>query len=515
MQEALAQILSYVWGVWRYRWLALIVAWLVAVGGWAFVWQMPESYVATARVYVDTNSVLRPLLRGLAIAPNIDQRISMMSRTLLSRPNLEKLARMTDLDLTATTEAQKEALIARLRDSISLAGSRANASLYEISVRDQNRDVARRVTQSLITVFIESSLNEKREDSSGAQSFLDEQIADYEERLIQAESRLARFKQENVDVLPGSGGGDYYSRLEGARANLATAQLELEELQNRRAELRRQLDGEEPVFLGGGAGGVMESSPLDQRIQALNMQRDELLARYTEQHPQVRQISGLIEELETKKQEEMAAMSPSPGASSFGNLNASPVYQGMRAMLAETEARVAELQVRVEEFQRRVDELNRKVVQIPEVEAQLQQLNRDYEVISRQHQELLERRESARLSQDVESNASDVTFRVIDPPYVPLAPNEPNKLLLNIGVVVVALGIGVGLALLLSLLKPLITDARMLANSTGLPLLGTVTINRKDHERRGENWRLAGFVACTVLLLATAAGVAVGPALLA
>ena len=353
--------------------------------------------MATARVYVDTNSVLRPLLRGLAIAPNIDQRISMMSRTLLSRPNLEKLARMTDLDLTATTEAQKNALVERLRSSISLGGSRANASLYEISVRDRDRDVARRITQSLITVFIESSLNEKREDSSGAQSFLDEQIAEYEERLIQAESRLARFKQKNVDVLPGSGGGDYYSRLEGARANLSTARLELEELQNRRAELQRQLDGEEPVFLGGGAGGMAESSPLDQRIQALNVRRDELLARYTDQHPQVRQISGLIDELQAKKQEEMAAMSPGTAGSSFGNLNASPVYQGMRAMLAETEARVAELQVRVEEFQRRVDELNNKVVQIPEVEAQLQQLNRDYQVVSRQHQELLQRRESARL----------------------------------------------------------------------------------------------------------------------
>ncbi|MEQ8516738.1 MAG: chain length-determining protein, partial [Chromatocurvus sp.] len=177
--------------------------------------------------------------------------------------------------------------------------------------------------------------------------------------------------------------------------------------------------------------------------------------------------------------------------------------------------RVAELEVRVEEYKRRVDALNDKVVMIPEVEAQLQQLNRDYEVVSRQHQELLQRRESARLGQDVESNASDVTFRVIDPPFVPLVPNEPNKLMLNVGVVVVALGAGIALALLLSLLKPLITDARMLANSTGLPLLGSVTLNSKDYERRSQNWRLAGFAACTLLLLFTAAGVAVGPALLA
>ena len=205
----------------------LAVAWVVAIAGWIWVWQLPEAYVATARVYVDTNSVLRPLLRGLAIQPNIDQRINMMSRTLLSRPNLEKLMRMTDLDLQVNTEAQKNKMLAELGEAISLAGSRDNPSLYSISVEDPDRDTAKRIAQSLITVFIESSLSGKREDSSGAQDFLDEQIAEYEERLVAAENRLALFKQENVDVLPGSG-GDYYSTLQAAREDLSAARLHAE-----------------------------------------------------------------------------------------------------------------------------------------------------------------------------------------------------------------------------------------------------------------------------------------------
>jgi len=132
MQEVLAQVFTYVWGVWRHRWLVLAVAWLVAIGGWIWVWQMPEAYVASARVYVDTNSILRPLLRGLAIQPNVGQRISMMSRTLLSRPNLEKLMRMTDLDLQVNTEAQKNNMLSDLSEAISLEGSRVNPSLYSI-----------------------------------------------------------------------------------------------------------------------------------------------------------------------------------------------------------------------------------------------------------------------------------------------------------------------------------------------------------------------------------------------
>ncbi len=99
MQELLAQLFSIVWGVWRHRWLSLATAWAVAVAGWIWVWQLPEAYVASARVYVDTNTLLKPLLEGLTIQPNTQDRILLLSRTLLSRPNLEKLMRMTDLDL--------------------------------------------------------------------------------------------------------------------------------------------------------------------------------------------------------------------------------------------------------------------------------------------------------------------------------------------------------------------------------------------------------------------------------
>ncbi|MFA5493886.1 MAG: XrtA system polysaccharide chain length determinant [Porticoccaceae bacterium] len=512
MQDALAQLQSYLLGIWRHRWLALVVAWVIALGGWFVVAQMPESYVASARVYVDTNSVLRPLMRGLAITPNIDERISMMSRTLLSRPNLEKLARMTDLDLLATTEAQKDGLIKRLEKSISLTGNRGNASLYSISVTDRDRETARRVAQALITVFIETSMSDKREDSSGAQSFLEQQLVESEGRLVEAESRLAVFKQKNVSVLPGDS-GDYYSRLQASQSNLEQARLQLREMENRRAELQRQLDGEDPVFIADGSSGTTNSQ-LDARIQNLRVQLDGLLSRYTDRHPEIRRLHGLIDELEAEKQAAYEHALANPG-NAYGGLTSSPVYQGMRSMLAETEAQIAELRVRTTEYERRVEDLKTRVNQIPEVEAELKQLTRDYEVLSRQHQQMLERRESARLSGDVEKNAGDFTFRVIDPPFVPRTPNQPNKMLLNAGVLVVALGAGGALALVLSLLNPIVTDVRMLAHTTGLPMLGVVTYNKNAKETRRDRWRLARFSACCAALLLAFGGVVTVPGLLA
>lgn len=511
MQEALAQFVSYVLGVWRHRWVALMIAWVIALAGWAYIWRLPEYYVASARVHVDTNTVLGPVLRGLAIAPDTNQRISLLSRTLLSRPNMEKLARMTDLDLHASNEAQKEALIQRLQRSITLQGDRNNRSLYSISVTDSDRETARLIAQSLITIFIETSMSDKREDSFGAETFLDRSLAESELRLIEAENRLARFKQENVEVLPGQG-GDYYSRLQGARNALAQARLQLREAEYRRAELERQMQDGTPSFAGDGSYlPDSAQTPLDTRLNTLRSRLDELSFRYTDRHPEVVRLQTQIAELERQRTEAIVAMREQGGASP--NALNSPIYQNIRGLLAQSEAQVAELEVRVTEYEDRVEELADRVHQIPQIEAQMKQLDRDYNVIARQHQQMLERRESVRLSGEVQSNVGDVNFRVIDPPFVPRKPGKPNKLLLNGGVLVVALGGGFAFAFLLALINPVVTDPRMLGHSTGLPVLGTVTLNRSREEKKQEARQLATLCLCGVALLITFIGVAVWPAL--
>ncbi len=498
MQDTLAQLLSYLLGIWRHRWIALAVAWIIAIAGWTFVARMPESYVSTARVYVDSSSLLGPLMRGLTITPNASERVATMSRTLLSRPNLERLARMTDLDLQVRTERQRGEMIMALQRSISLSGTRGNNSLYSISVIHRDRETARRLTQALITVFIETSTGNQITDSSQAQGFITQQIDESEARLVEAETRRAEFQKINVDMLPGER-GSYYNRLLQARSNLQEARLQLRELENRGTELNRQLEGEDPVFIAGGASGPINSA-LDQRIQSMQEQMDRMLTRYTDQHPEIRRLKGLIAELEAEKKLEYENTRNNSG-NDYSAMSSSPVYQGMRSLLAETQAQIAALEVRVAEFEDRVKDLESRVNQIPDVEAQLTQLNRDYEVIYNQHQQLLERRESARLSDDLQRNAGEVTFRVVDPPFVPLEPSEPNKPVLSAGVLVVALGGGGALALFIALLHPIVTDARMLAQSTGLPLLGSVTYAKSPSEVRRARWGLAAFMVCVSGLL--------------
>lgn len=128
-----------------------------------------------ARIHIDSSSILRPLLRGLAIQPDINRQVALMSKTLFSRPNMEKLMRMTDLDLQVTNDLEKEALLSRLRSSLHLSsGGRGSSDIYSVSFKHEDRDVAKKVVQSVITVVVENTLGDKREDRAGAEEFIDQ-----------------------------------------------------------------------------------------------------------------------------------------------------------------------------------------------------------------------------------------------------------------------------------------------------------------------------------------------------
>ena len=484
MQAILTQISDYFWAAWRYRWLMLALVWLISIAGWIGVATMPEKYLASARIYVDTNSILRPLLKGLTVQPDLQQRTALVSRTLLSRPNMEKLIRMTDLDLSVNSDLDKEKLFRDLNKTITLSGDRNNSSLYTATFKHEDRNVAKLMVQSLITVFTESALGNKRLDSNDAQTFIERQIADYEVRLEEAEARMVAFKQRNASTLSGEV-GTYYERLQEVKNTARAARLQLSELENRRVELERQLEDDEEEdseFLVSPAGELQVSTPYDERIKALQDNLDNLSLKYTGRHPDVIQIKYMLKELEAKKQLELSRRKPD-GPASPELLN-NPVYQQKQAMLAETDAMIAELQVRVEDYEQRAKSLEAKVDEIPKVEAELKQLDRDYGAISAHHRKLLQSRESAYLSEDMAEGASALQFRVIDPPFVPLNPTEPNKLLLNTGVFFVAILVSIGIAILLSLLKPVIVNRRILRQVTGLPVLGSVTMILSPDQQR-------------------------------
>jgi polysaccharide chain length determinant protein (PEP-CTERM system associated) len=499
MDQMLQQVLGYAKAAWQRRWWGVAVAWLVCIVGWTWVMMIPDRFQASARVYVDTQTLLKPLLSGLAAEPNVEQQIKLMTRQLVSRPTLEKVARMTDLDVKAKTPEQTEAMLNDLAGKISIADA-GRENLYTISYQDANGDLAKKVVQSLLTIFVESSLGKTRQDISSSQRFIEEQLQQYQQKLTDAENALKEFKQKHIGMMPGQG-GDYYAKLADASTQLRQAQLDQQEAANRRNQLRRQLADEEPELTA--AAAVAGNSEVDSRIQALQKQMDTLRLQYTDLHPDIQATKRLIEKLEEQKKADLAKRKADPSGARIQN----PVYQQLTIAIADADATVSSLGARVAEYQRRYAELRNASNMIPQVEQEYTQLTRDYDVYRQNYDALLKRRESVTMSGEVESKTDTVDFRVIDPPFVPSQPAWPNRPLLLSLVTLGGLGAGVAVAFLLSQLRRTVTDRRVLRELTGLPLLGAVSRVETDETRRRKRKGLLTYLAALVSLIAAYGGV--------
>ena len=485
MRELYEQLLTYIKGIWRYRWFMMLVAWLISIVGWGVVHQLPDMYEAEARVHVDTQSILQPMLKGLTFGTNATQRVQLVTRTLLKRPNLEKLARMTDLDLAALTPSDTEELLDELGSDIKISSTREQ-DLYTLSYANSDRQLSKRVVQSLLTIFVESTLGEKREETDSAQEFVEQQIKSYEAKLKGAELRLAEYKRTHMGMMPGSE-QDYYGQLQGAQSALQQARLSYREALNQSNQFKQQMEDDEDSYLmfselQPGAGSV-----LDVRIQGLYERMDDLLLKYTERHPDVVEIAQLISDLEQKREEERALMDEMDVGPADN-----PIYQQMKMQLSRADATVASMRSRVGEYQQRVTLLQEKVDTIPKIEAELKQLDRDYNIHQKNYQTLLARREAANISEQAEISGDQFKFRVVDPPRVPLHPSAPNRPLLMTGVLIFSILAGALLALVLFMLRPTFDNARTVTEVLARPVLGGVTmIHNKEWGKKHRHALLA------------------------
>ena len=502
MAEITSQILHLLKAIGKYRWHAVAITWVVALVGWGVVYKLPDQYEAKARVYVDTQTILKPLMSGMTTLPNLNQQVQFMRRTLLSRPNVERVVRDLDLDVNASSGKEFDKVVDDLISKIKMVGT-GRDDIYTISYTGTSAQQAKDVVQAFLTIFVEGSFAGKRQDSEKAVQFIDEQIRSYEERLAAAENSLKEFKIKNIGMLPREG-ADYGARMMSSSEALNQAQLDLAEAEQARNAIRRKISGDNS---GGGSRSVpvVQDPALDERIASVNKNLDGLRTQYTEQHPDIVANRRLLEQL----MERRAELAKNPTQSSDPGANYSPMLQQLNVQLSEAEARVAALQARVAEFSARVARLRGQSEQVPEVEAQLAQLNRDYEVNRANYQRLVERRESAKLSGEVSSVTDMLTFRVIDPPTAPAIPAGPNRLQLFSLVFVGALAAGLASALLLSQLRPTFLSPAALRETTGLPILGSVSMNWTSEQTVLRKRRLVMLAASVlVLFCAYAAGVA-------
>ncbi len=477
MKEALEAILYIARSAWRFRWSALLVAAIVGAAGTFAVLVLPGRYESQAQVYVDTKSVLKPLLQGLAVTDQTPNESDVVRRVLLARPTLDRVARRTGLYSRDTTPEGADRLLANLAKQINIHGD-SSTGLYTISYENSDPRKTQALVQALLDTFVETSIGAGRADTQNAEAFLSQQVAEYESRLTKSEQRLADFKKKNVGLMPDQR-GDYFARLQTEIATRDKLRTDLAVAIQQRDELRRKLtsDGRGAAQAGPPPTPqqIQAAESLDARIREAHNQLDALLDKYTDRHPAVVAQKELIRHLEAQRQAQLGFVRKTNAApTADSSVAVDPVVQNLQIALNSADLQVTTLQTQLDQSERDVAELRRMVTTGPEIEAELARLNRDYGVTKAEYEALLQRLESARLSHDAD-RTEELRFKVLDPPRVPIRPTKPNRAVLLAAVLVASFCLGAGVAVVRAQTQPVFYTKSALAKSLNLPVIGVVT----------------------------------------
>src|SRR5271166_2655200 len=251
MDSLRALVEQYARAAWRRRWLGVFITWLICGVGWVGVYLVPDQYESSARLFGDADAILTPLLHGLAADSGPTSQLEMLQRTLLSRPNLEKLVSKTDLDLSVANPSDRERLLQSLGQDIKVIPQTRN--LFTITYRNKSAKLAHDVVQTLLSIFVESATGSNRIDMENAKRFLEHQISSYEQQLRAAEKRRADFRIKYIDIFPGDINPSTFG-VDQAKTQVKGLQGQLQDATSKRDALQKEVS-QTPTLL------VVENSP--------------------------------------------------------------------------------------------------------------------------------------------------------------------------------------------------------------------------------------------------------------
>lgn len=472
MQEQLYEILSYLKGALKYKWVAIIIAWIICLSGWLYVSAMPNKYTSQAKVHVETRTMLQPLLSGMTVQSDVRGLLRVMQQLMFTKDNIEQIIKLSELGSTTKTAREQNNLIENMKNNIHINGG--SDDMFVIQYEANNPDQAKNVVQAVLTVFSEQTQLSTIGNVDSAKRFIDEQLQEYEMRLRNGEKARENFKRANLGLLPDQG-GDQINQIQQMTTSLEESKLVLKEALSKKEALKKQLadaltsDSSDETELSG-----MLSTPDDPQLAELKQKKEDFLIKYTENHPSVVYIDKTIKELKKQITEKQAKIAKAGGLDTAVMTN--PYVQSIQVALNQVDGDIASINSRVDIFQKRLqkaqDELNSRL----SIETEIQNLNRDYDAIKGNYNRLLASKEQAAMSEKVDNRAEALKFKIADAPNTPLQPSSPKRKLLFSGVLVAGIMFGLAIALLLYLIRPTIMSISQLRQLTGLPILGSVSM---------------------------------------
>jgi len=381
----------------------------------------PKYYAASTNILVEDKNVIQPLMQGAAVAADVSDLARNARELIYGRRIMDRILELGGWLEKNPSAVERELLIENIkkRTTITLAGR----NLIKIEYRDTDPERAFRVTQKMAELFIQEGIASRAAETRAAYDFIDKQVREYEAKLGQTEAEMRQVRGSNLDARP-INEVELGARLATLNARIESTTMELREAEIKRASLQRQVSGEADA-----TAGITREGEIRARIGELQSKLDTLRLSYLDTHPDVIQIKlqirDLTKELDAERKRPKDSASSSRTEMTETAMN-SPIYQQLRRELSQTEVTVEALKARIAESQRLLREELQRGKSVRSGDARLADLTRDSQINREFYQDLLRRREKARVSMSLDDDRQGLTFTVQEPATLPQAPKGPR-----------------------------------------------------------------------------------------
>ena len=408
-------ILSYVTvilkEIWQKKFVAILlfgsVSFLVLVMGML----SPSNFETSATIFADNQNILRPLLQNQAEQTAVKNQTTVVKEMLQSPSLLQAVVeRLYPANQFASAE-QLGQKINQLRGRIKVLG--LGSGYIKISYSDDTAEEAYKVINTVIDVFIKTSSEEQRSESREAFLFIDNQVKQYKDQLVLAEERLKEFRAFNFDGRD----GDVDGSIARLREQVEGLKIAIEEDETTISSLQKQLENEDQF-----AVSAFKADVYSQHLEDLQARLSSLLLVYTEDYPDVVSLKYQIEDVKERIRQASQKDDKSQVSASEEDKTLNPLYQELRSRLSQTTTEKQAKIKRVESLNELLEKEYERRARVAERSAEEAELTRDYNVTKKIYEDMLERKEKARLSMTLNIEGQGVTYRVQEPALPPLNP---------------------------------------------------------------------------------------------
>jgi polysaccharide chain length determinant protein (PEP-CTERM system associated) len=411
----------------------------------AYSW--PKGYVADTTIHAAERNVLQPLMQGAAATTDVVADRARLARELINgRKVMNQVVVEAGWVSPETPDKARNDIVDALNKRTTI--SNVGRNLIRIEFRDSDAERTYRTTKAIADIFIQESVNAKAAESQSAFDFIDKQTQEYQQKLAEMEERLKEFRIANIDVRPGAD-GDVNARMNALQTRIETTRQELREAEIRKRSLEKQLSGEAEV-----ATAISREGQYRQRIAELTNQLETLRLSYHDTYPDIVNIRHQIEDLKRAIDEDKRRREAAKAAGQItidDSVINNPMYQQLKRDLSQTQITIDTLLARIGEANHQLNSLLERGKKIHGGEATLAELTRDYQVTRDIYQDLLRRRENARVSMNMDRENQGLTFKVQEPATLPQKPSGPRFLhFITLGLL---LGVAIPSALIFSVIR--------------------------------------------------------------